>query len=421
MREMKDSGIAWIGEIPADWGTRKIKFLHNNDVNSYVDGDWIESPVIVDSGIRYYTTGNIGDGIFKNQGMGYISEETFIALHCKYAYSGDLIISRLNAPYGRSCILPKFVEKCIVAVDNVILRTDENKRYICYVTQCSGYQKSVEDKSSGTTMKRISRTKLGNVKIPLPSSSEQQEIADFLDAKCGEIDGILGDIEAQVETLEAYKRSVITEAVTKGLRPDAEMKDSGVAWIGEIPADWGIRRFKYIHEKTNVGESLDKKYWSNDSENCVFYTAGVKPIYTTADFPSWKLTKSNDLLLARNGTPYVYLPTMNAAYTDHIIRAGIIKSCDRRYARYALQRGIESVIVDTVSISTWSVSIWNQVFLPYPKFTEQQEIADFLDAKCGEIDALIAGKKEQAETLRAYKKSLIFEYVTGKKEVPRYE
>ena len=212
--EMKDSGVEWIGEIPADWETRKIKFLPNKSINSYVDGDWIESPVITDDGIPYYTTGNIGDGKFKVQGAGFISEETFIALHCKYAYSGDLIISRLNAPYGRSCILPDFVDKCIVAVDNVILRTDENKRYICYVTQCSGYQKSVEDKSSGTTMKRISRIKLGNVKIPLPPLEEQQEIADFLDAKCGEIDALMAGKKEQAETLRAYKKSLIFEYVT---------------------------------------------------------------------------------------------------------------------------------------------------------------------------------------------------------------
>ena len=110
-------------------------------------------------------TGNIGDGYFKNQGDGYISEDTFVDLQCKYAYAGDLVFSRLNSPYGRSCILPDSPEKCVLAVDNVILRTDEDKRYICYVTQCSGYQDSVFDKATGTTMKRISRSNLGNIVI----------------------------------------------------------------------------------------------------------------------------------------------------------------------------------------------------------------------------------------------------------------
>ena len=103
MRAMKDSGIAWIGEIPEEWKISKIKQLADqNEENSFVDGDWIESPYIMDSGIRYLTTGNIGDGVFKEQGNGFISLRTFEKLSCKYAFPGDLIFSRLNAPYGRS-------------------------------------------------------------------------------------------------------------------------------------------------------------------------------------------------------------------------------------------------------------------------------------------------------------------------------
>lgn len=121
--EMKESGIKWVGLMPVNWKTVRIKNLPNQEENSFVDGDWIESSYITDSGIRYYTTGNIGDGKFKEQGNGYISENTFNELKCKYAFPGDLVLSRLNEPYGRSCIIPETEPKCIVAVDNVILRT----------------------------------------------------------------------------------------------------------------------------------------------------------------------------------------------------------------------------------------------------------------------------------------------------------
>ena len=135
-RQMKDSGIEWIGEIPADWKTVKIKQLQDLSVdNSFIDGDWIESPYITDSGIRYLTTGNVGDGHFKEQGNGYISEETFRELNCKYAYPDDFVIARLNAPYGRACILPATHPRYVLAVDIVILRTEANKRYLCYITQ----------------------------------------------------------------------------------------------------------------------------------------------------------------------------------------------------------------------------------------------------------------------------------------------
>ena len=138
MKNMKDSGIEWIGDIPEKWNVKKIKFLPNKEKNSFIDGDWIDSQYIDDSGIRYYTTGNIGDGNFKEQGSGFISEETFIKLKCKFAYPGDLIFSRLNAPYGRSCILPNKENKCVIAVDNVILRTNNNKKYCLFY----GYVKS---------------------------------------------------------------------------------------------------------------------------------------------------------------------------------------------------------------------------------------------------------------------------------------
>ena len=133
--EMKDSGIKWIGEIPKDWTCKKIKYLANTkQSNSFVDGDWIEAPFVKDNGIRYITTGNIGDGVFKRQGDGYVTEEDFKMLKCKYAYSGDLIFSRLNEEYGRSCILPNDYPKYVIAVDNVILRTEHDKRFICYCT-----------------------------------------------------------------------------------------------------------------------------------------------------------------------------------------------------------------------------------------------------------------------------------------------
>lgn len=114
-RQMKDSGVEWIGEIPEDWECVKIKQLADRNIeNSFVDGDWIESPYIEDEGIRYLTTGNIGDGVYKNQGNGYISLKTFDFLGCKYAYPGDLVFSRLNSPYGRSCILPHDFDKYVL-------------------------------------------------------------------------------------------------------------------------------------------------------------------------------------------------------------------------------------------------------------------------------------------------------------------
>ena len=212
---MKDSGVEWIGKIPESWSISKIKMLADEtQENAFIDGDWIESPYIEDTGIRYLTTGNIGDGVFKRQGNGFISNETFTKLQCKYAYPQDLIFSRLNEEYGRSCILPNDYDKYVIAVDNVILRTNEDKKYICYVTQCSNYHKTVFFYARGTAMKRISRTNLGNVAIPLPPIDEQQHIADYLDEKCADIDSLISIKQQKIEELKEYKKSLIYEYVT---------------------------------------------------------------------------------------------------------------------------------------------------------------------------------------------------------------
>jgi len=212
---MKDSGIEWIGEIPTGWEVKKIKNIADTSTeNSFVDGDWIESPYIEECGIRYITSGNIGSGVFKRQGNGFISDKTFSELKCKYAYAGDLVFSRLNSPYGRSCILPNEYDKYVIAVDNVILRTAQDKRYICYVTQCSRYEESVKMVARGTAMKRVSRTNLGDISLPIPPLSEQQAIASYLDAKTAKIDSTIKSLEAQRDDLNALKQSVISEAVT---------------------------------------------------------------------------------------------------------------------------------------------------------------------------------------------------------------
>ena len=425
MREMKDSGIEWIGEIPKEWKLRKIKFLPNNEENSFVDG--IESPVITDEGIRYYTTGNIGDGLFKEQGNGYISLNTFKMLNCKYAYPGDLVISRLNAPYGRSCILPNNEEKYVLAVDNVILRTNEDKRFICYLTQCLGYQRAVEDISNGTTMKRVSRVKLGNISLPLPCIDLQNKIANYLDTKCSEIDATSEDIQKEISLLEDYKKSVITEAVTKGLNPDAEMKDSGIEWIGEIPKHWEIIRIGYI-----LGEIDRRSITGMEESLSVSQVLGVVPSSqiavpsTASTMVGQKIVEPGELVLnklkAHLGVCFVsnYKGLVSPDYAvykaNEKVKSKLLEyifhtaSCIWEFKKYITGVGQGLSRLYTKDLFRINVAL--------PDMLEQQQIVSYLDSKCSEIDSLIADKKRQLDILADYKKSLIYEYVTGKKEVP---
>ena len=192
-----------------------------------------------------------------------------------------------------------------------------------------------------------------------------------------------------------------------------EMKDSGIEWIGKIPKEWGIVKFKYLHNGLNTGEAIDKEYWESDAGLNAFYTAGLTPIRTGySNFPTWKETRENDLLLARNGTPYVYLPVSKAYYTDHIIRAAMSSLVNRRFIRYCLQQSIASIAVDSVSIPTWSATLWNNQILTWPSVIEQERIAAFLDAECAEIDAVLEKTRASIEEYKKLKQAVITQAVT---------
>lgn len=191
------------------------------------------------------------------------------------------------------------------------------------------------------------------------------------------------------------------------------MKDSGIEWIGEIPESWDTVKFKYLHNGLNTGEAIDKEHWTSDENDTVFYTAGLKPIRTSyTGFPDWKYTKENDLLLARNGTPYVYFPVANACYTDHIIRAGMVENANRRFIQYGLQQSINSIVVDSVSIATWSASLWNEQTIPYPSDEEQQKISTHLDRQCAHIDNIIEKTKASIEEYKKLRQAVVTQAVT---------
>lgn len=194
---------------------------------------------------------------------------------------------------------------------------------------------------------------------------------------------------------------------------ERQYKDSGIEWIGEIPLNWHTQRFKFFRSYSNVGVALDKNYWSENNNDDVFYTAGEKHIYSSfTAFPSDKYTTEHDLLLSRNGTPYVYTPKVHSQYSDHIIRAKIRPMYCKRFVFYCLKQSILSDTVDSVSIPTWSISVWDKQILTFPPLEEQQQIADFLDSKTASIDSAIQAQKDIVEKLKEYKQAVITEAVT---------
>ena len=262
-----------------------------------------------------------------------------------------------------------------------------------------------------------------------PPIKEQNEIADNLDVKCNEINSLSVDIQTQINTLEHYKRSIITEAVTKGLNSNAEMKDSGIEYVGEIPAHWNMHPlYVYFGErkhKNSLGKEnnlLSLSYGNiirkdiNTSDGLLPESFNTYNIIEAGDIIIRPTDLQNDKRSLRTGlakehgiitSAYIALmPTkpVNVAYYHYLLHA-----FDVMKVFYNMGNGVRQGL---------NFSEFSRLMVFEPPIKEQNEIADYLDAKCSEIDKVIADKNEQLSTIEEYKKSLIYEYVTGKKEVP---
>ena len=436
--QMKSSGIGWIKDIPSSWEINKVKYLATEPGTLFLDGDWIESDVIEESGIRYLTTGNVGAGFYKEQGSGYISEKTFSELHCLNVYPGDLMISRLNEPIGRSCIIPDTESRYVVAVDNVILRPNANynKKFIMYGMNADGYAEHANMIARGATMSRISRSQLGQFWLAFPNIEEQQAIADFLDKECAQIDSIAADLEKQIALLQQYKKSLITETVTKGLDKSVPMKDSGVEWIGEIPEHWEISRVRHLASLCSG---------ATPSKDVLSYWEGNIPWVSSQEVKS-DIIKDTSLHISEEAINSCSTQLMPAGTLVMVVRSGILQHTipvallgvpatinqDIKafqfnhlmlpaYFKYYIQGENDALLSVIIKDKTTVESVDNQLLLSLkimvPPIEEQKAIVAFLNYKCGYIDKILNDKQEQLNLLMQHKKSFIYEYVTGKKRV----
>lgn len=419
MREMKDSGIEWIGEIPKDWEITKIGMLYNLRITKVSDTDY--SPLSVTK-------------------MGVLPQlETVAKTNAhddrKLVKKGDFVINSRSDRRG-SCGISNYNGS--VSLINIVLEPKNNMDSGYYSWLFKTIQFADEFYKNGhgivddlwTTgwqdMKRIV--------LPVPKHSKQRQIANFLDTKCSEIDATAEDIQKEIALLEDYKKSVITEAVTKGLNPDAEMKDSGIEWIGEIPKEWNVMFLKYLvqYNIDTLIESTDENFEFDYIDiGSVEYGKGIvnfqKLRFKDAPSRARRLVRENDVIVSTVRTYLKAIAQIPVYDKPIVVSTGFI-------ALRALNK-MNSAFLKYVIESNWFVSLIEmnskgvsypainsseviQIKVVCPVLLEQQQIADYLDSKCSEIDSLIADKKRQLDILADYKKSLIYEYVTGKKEVP---
>lgn len=438
-RKLKPSGIDWIGDVPEGWEVRRIKYLVGGEGTVFMDGDWINSDIIVDDGVRYLTSGNVGVGVFKRQGNGHITDETFKELNCLKALPGDLMLCRLNEPLGRGCIIPDDEAYYVIAVDNVILRPekDYDKRYIMHCVSCDRFSTAALIAASGATMQRISRSDLGRLSIPIPPHDEQKRIAAKLDRLCGRIDELSANLTKEIAALQDYRKSLITECVTKGLNPKAKMKPSGVEWIGDVPEGWTVMRLKYGVTKIGSGKTPlgGATVYSDDgilfirSQNV--YDNGL--ITDDIEYISEEIDKGlansrvcqGDVLLNITGGSIgrccVYPLDKRANVNQHVCIIRVVAGeFLNSFVKYFINGFNEIIVNDNQQGGNRESLNFEQIGdlrICVPPFDEQCRIAALLDEKCAVIDAKIEERKGQLEKLAEYRSSAIYEYVTGKKEV----
>lgn len=417
MREMKDSGIEWIADIPEHWSVSKIGGLYSLRVTKVSDRDY--PPLSVTN-----------KGILPQlETAAKTNAHDDRKLVCK----GDFAINSRSDRRG-SCGISSYTGS--VSLINTILRpmTEMHPQYYDWLFHTIQFGDEFYKWGHGivddlwTTgwqdMKKIS--------IPTPPITEQAVIADFLDEQCAEIDTLVTDIQSQIEALEEYKRSVITEAVTKGLDPDVEMRDSGIEWLGFIPSTWQTRKGKYIFVQRNErGNSIELQLLSPTQK----YGVIPQDLYEEiSGYKAVKLDEKTDYSLLKTihkGDYCISLRSFQGGFEYSEYEGVVSPAYQVFYPVIEVFRGYykhlfkTQIFIDKMNSFTMSLrdgkniafADFGNTYLPIPPIQEQQQITDYLDSKCAEIDSIIAEKKQQIETIEEYKKSLIFEYVTGKKEV----
>lgn len=416
MREMKDSGIEWIGMIPATWEIIRGKYLL----------EYLQKPVKEGDGV--ITCFRDGEVTLRSNRR----EDGFTVSDKEIGYqgidAGDLVVHGMDGFAGAIGISDSRGKASPVLN---VLDTRQNKRYIMYYLRSMAYSDVFVALATGIRVRScdLRWNKLADLPYPIPTPEEQRKIVEYIDIKCAKIDSLTADIQTQIDTLEQYKRSIITEAVTRGLNPDVEMKDSENQYWGNIPTNWHLSDIKYLFEivKRIAGKEgydilsvtqkgIKIKDISNNEGQVAESYANYQFVYP-GDF----VMNHMDLL-----TGWVdYSKLFGVTSPDYRVFRLRDKNNSLNYYKYIMQtcymnRIFYSLGQGVSNLGRWRLqtSSFNNFMVPVPPVEVQESIATYLDKKCTEINACIDDKQRQLEVLEEYKKSLIYEYVTGKKEVP---
>lgn len=415
-REMKHSGIDWVGDIPIQWQLVPTKRIFKG-----------KKQIVGSNSDMYERLALTMNGVIKrdkndNEGLQPEQFDSYQILE-----NNELVFKLIDLQNIRTSRVGLSPYTGIVSPAYIILTNTKTDNRFYYYWYFDMYNRCVFNRLGGDGVRSaLNQKDVLEIHIPMIPDTEQQKIAEFLDKKCGEVDEMIALQEQIIEELKAYKQSVITEAVTKGLNPNVPMKDSGIEWIGEIPDHWKICKNRYLFKEnarqcngTEISLSLSQ------AEGLVPTSEMKESAMKSSSYENWKAVKVNDIVLNRFKA---HLGVLFRAKLEGMVsfHYGVYEAITKLYPQYFEYlyhsdnyKYVYSIMSNGMVVGLQNLSNTNfyRVDCIVPPLTEQQLIADYLDKKCGEIDALIAIKQQKIESLKEYKKSIIYEYVTGKKEV----
>mgnify|MGYP000965780059 CR=1 FL=1 len=438
MTRMKESGIDWIGQIPEEWEVIKFKYL--GDVKqglTYSPSDIVDK----DEGILVLRSGNIQNGVLDFTNNVYVKTKVAESIVLR---KNDILITARNgssALIGKNAIIDTDI-KATFGAFMMVFRTNKSliAKFAFYLMNISfNFYRTFFTTS---TVNQLTAAIFNGIEVPLPSISEQQKIADFLDKKTAQLDKVKSLLEEQIQKLKDYRASLIYETVTKGLDKTVPMKDSGIDWIGQVPEGWEMVKFKYFFN-TSKGLSITKECLVDEGIPVINYGqihSSMSKQVQSCDFrlpfvPDYYLSKkganlnqgdfvfadtSEDLEGAGNfSTRIDSTGPLLAGYHTIIARLNNYDEYDFRYFMHLFDSlAIRKQIQNKVSgIKVYSITqgILNSIFVIIPPKSEQQKIANLLDEKTAQIDKLVQIKNQQIENINKQRQTLIYDYVTGKR------
>ena len=412
MRKIRVSGIDWIGTIPQDWQLSKIGSLYTQRNEKVSDKDYQPLSVTMQGILpQLATAAKTNDGDNR-----------------KLVRVGDFAINSRSDRRGSCGISPLDGS---VSLINIILtpRTAMHPGYYNWLFHTTLFADEFYKWGHGIVADLWTTRwqEMKSITVPVPEYAEQERIAAFLDAECAEIDAVLEKTRASIEEYKKLKQAIITQAVTKGIRGDRPMKDSGIEWIGDIPAEWDVIRVKQLLKERNERSKEGKEEPLSVSQKVgLVPTKFLESIPNMASsFVGAKLAYVDDLVFNKLKA---HLGVFSVSRYDGLVSPDYAVYCSTgksnlKYLEYIFKtpQCIGEFRKKSTGIAAGLMRLYTEglfsIYLPYPALSEQEEIAEYLNEKCAGIDALIAKKQQYLTEIENYKKSLIYEYVTGKKEV----